>query len=237
MKLDTVDENTVFEVINEEIRKNSSEYISITNTEAMYFGSNDRSHMEYINNSYFSLCDGTGLVVAAKTHGLKLKKYHGPDFFEDILREGETYGWSHYFLGGKEGISDKLTAKFVKKYPRLKILGSYSPPFRELTLDEENQMIKNINKLKPNFVWVSLGLPKQEKWIAKYRNQLNANFFVGVGAAFDFHTDAVRRAPIFFQKIGMEWLYRTFFERRLIVRQIRGFKFMFKAILNNKNRV
>lgn len=235
MKLDTVNNNKVFDIINNEILKNSqSNYISITNTEAMYIGLNDISHRDYINNSYLSLCDGTGLVIAAKAHGLKLKKYHGPNFFEDTLREGATYGWSHYFLGGKEGISEKLTTKFQKKYSKLRILGSYSPPFRELTLDEENQMIRNINKLKPNFVWVSLGLPKQEKWISKYINQLDANFFVGVGAAFDFHADSVRRAPIFFQKIGMEWLYRTFFERRLVIRQIRGFKFMFKAILNIK---
>lgn len=234
MRLDTVDTKKVFDAINKEIKNNTRQYISITNTEAMYIGSEEDSHFEYINNSYLSLCDGTGLVIAAKSHGLHVRKYHGPDFFEDVLREGEPLGWTHYFLGGKEGIAEKLTSKFIQKYPKLKIVGNYSPPFRELTKDEEIKMISKINDVKPNFVWVSLGLPKQERWISKYIDKLNVNFLVGVGAAFDFHTDAVRRAPIFYQKIGMEWLYRTFFERRLVVRQVRGFKFMFKAILNNK---
>ena len=93
-------------------------------------------------------------------------------------------------------------------------------------------MVNTINKLKPNIVWVSLGLPKQERWIVRFKDRIDANLFVGVGASFDFHTDNVKRAPIFYQKIGLEWLYRTFFEPRMVVRQIRGFKFMFKAIFN-----
>ena len=236
MKLNTVDKKKVFEEINNEIVKGSlNNYISITNTEAMYIGSNDISHAQYINNSFLSLCDGTGLLIAAKMNGLKIKKYHGPDFFDDILQKSQIYGWSHYFLGGKKGVSEKLAKKYINKYPKLKILGTYSPPFRDLKPDEENQMIKKINKLKPNFLWVSLGLPKQEKWIAKYQESLNVNFSVGVGAAFDFHTNEVKRAPVFFQRIGLEWLYRTFFERRLIVRQIKGFKFMLNSIFSFNN--
>lgn len=155
-------------------------------------------------------------------------------FFEDILNFGQEYGWTHYFLGGEDGIALKLTNHFGNKFPRVKITGTFSPPFRNLTKEEEYRMISEINQLKPNFIWVSLGLPKQEKWISKYKNELDVNFLVGVGAAFNFHLGNVKRAPVFFQKIGLEWLYRTFFERRLVIRQIRGFKFMFKSILNNE---
>jgi len=123
----------------------------------------------------------------------------------------------------------------VKLYPKVKILGSYSPPFRELSIEEEFKMINDINIKKPNFLWVSLGLPKQEKWILKYHNKIDTTFMLGVGAVFDFHTDNVKRAPKFFQNIGFEWFYRTLFEKRLVVRQLRGFNFLFKAIFNNKS--
>lgn len=236
MKIDNINKVLLFDELEKQIKKKSTNYISITNTEAMFIGSKDNKHFSYINNSYLSLCDGTGLVIAGKFNGLKISKYHGPDFFEDILNVGQEFGWTHYFLGGKLGVAEKLINNFIKKFPNVKIIGNYSPPFRKLTQEEETAMIDNINKLKPNFVWVSLGLPKQERWISKYINRLNTNFMVGVGAAFDFHTDSVKRAPIFYQKIGMEWLYRTIFERRLVKRQIRGFRFMFGAILNKKSK-
>jgi len=236
MKIDNINKALLFDELEKQIKKKSTNYISITNTEAMFIGSKDKKHFSYINNSYLSLCDGTGLVIAGKFNGLKIFKYHGPDFFEDILNVGQEFGWTHYFLGGKLGVAEKLINNFIKKFPNVKIIGNYSPPFRKLTQEEETAMIDNINKLKPNFVWVSLGLPKQERWISKYINHLNTNFMVGVGAAFDFHTDSVKRAPIFYQKIGMEWLYRTIFERRLVKRQIRGFRFMFGAILNKKSK-
>lgn len=234
MKIDNVDKEGIFTKINEEVIGKSKGYISITNTEAMYIGSNNKKHAEFINNSYLSLCDGTGLVIAGKFHGIKISKYHGPDFFEDALKEGQKYGWTHYFLGGQEGIAEKLIENFTRKFPDVKIVGHYSPPFRELTEEEETAMVDRINTLKPNFVWVSLGLPKQERWIVNFKDRLDTNLLVGVGASFDFHTDNVNRAPLFYQKIGLEWLYRTCFERRMVVRQVRGFKFMFKAILNNK---
>ena len=235
MKLNDIKSNDLFELLNNKIIDNNRNYISITNTEAMYIGLKNKNHFKFINNSFLSLCDGTGLLIAAKFNGLKIKKYHGPNFFEDVIKEGQKYGWTHYFLGGKEGVGNKLKSKFQNQYPNSKIVGVYSPPFRQLTNIEEKKMIKNINMIKPNFIWVSLGLPKQENWIAKYLPEIDVNFACGVGAAFDFHSDSVKRAPIFFQKIGMEWLYRTFFEKRLIVRQIRGFKFLLKAIINNKN--
>lgn len=235
MNIHSLSEHEMLSIIKKDIESDiKKQYISITNTEAMFFGKKEKTHFNYINNARLSLCDGVGVKLAAKWHGENIKRYHGPDFFYDVIKNSEKYGWTHYFLGGNEGVGNKLKSKFQKQHPNLKIVGVYSPPFRQLTNEEELKMLDRINIVKPNFVWVSLGLPKQEKWIMKYLPELDLNFACGVGAAFDFHTDAVKRAPVFFQKIGMEWLYRTFFERRLVVRQIRGFKFMFKAMLNNK---
>lgn len=235
MKLNYVDYEYLFILLNKKIINNKKNHISITNTEAMFIGLNNKKHFEFINNSFLSLCDGIGLVIAGKFNGLKINKYHGPNFFEDVIKEGQKFGWTHYFLGGKEGVAKSLQVKLENKYKDVKILGNYSPPFRELTTNEQKCMINSINNLKPNFVWVSLGLPKQEKWIQKHQKFINSNFFVGVGAAFDFHTGNIKRAPVFYQKIGLEWLYRTIFDTRMIIRQLRGFNFMFRAIFNNKN--
>ena len=120
------------------------------------------------------------------------------------------------------------------KYPKVKIIG-----FNGLTFSKNpvinKKTINKINKIKPNFIWLSLGLPKGERFIIRYKNILKSNFITHIGAAFDFHTNNIKRAPLVFQKIGLEWLYRTFFERRLIFRQKRGFKFMLKAIFNNND--
>lgn len=233
MKINSIEVPELVDKLKDDIDLNSKQnYISITNTEAMYFGDKSRSHFNYINNSKFSFCDGMGVKIAAFFNNINIKRYHGPDLFLDLINNGIKYNWSHYFLGGKPGVANQLKAKLKLQNKNIKILNCYSPPFRELSEEEEVEMINKINESQPNFLWVSLGLPKQEKWISKYLDKLDVNYAIGIGAAFDFHTGNIKRAPVFFQKIGLEWLYRTFFERRLIIRQIRGFKFMFKAIFN-----
>jgi len=98
------------------------------------------------------------------------------------------------------------------------IVGWHSPPFRPLSLEEDEQLVALINEHQPDFLWVGLGAPKQEKWIAAHLAKVNAPVQVGVGAAFDFHSGHVRRAPVWMQKSGLEWLYRMLQDRRLIKR-------------------
>jgi len=238
MNIHSIEKNDLIDELRISIQTSDKkhEYISITNTEAMYFGSINRIHFDYINKAKFSLCDGIGVKLAALFHGADINKYHGPDMMLDVFDLGQEFGWSHYFLGGKEGVAEQLKRIMNKKYPNSKIVGTYSPPFRELTSSEEQIMISKINKIKPDFLWVSLGLPKQENWILKYKDQLDVSILIGVGAAFDFHTGNVKRAPLLFQKIGLEWLYRTAFEPRLYIRQFRGFKFLARTLVNNESR-
>ena len=227
-------DNLIHELRNDIIKNIKNNHMSITNSEACFIASNDKKHFDYINNAKFSLCDGVGIKIAAKFNKINIKRYYGPDAFWDIIEAGQNYGWTHYLLGGQQGIAEKLTSKINLQFPNAQILGNYSPPFSPKPILPED-IIMEINSLKPDFIWVSLGLPKGEQFIMRYKTRLNCNYITHIGAAFDFHTDNVIRAPKFFQKIGLEWFYRTLFERRLIIRQIRGFKFMFSAILNNKS--
>lgn len=207
-------------------------YTSITNTESMYWAVKDAVHLEIINGSTFSLCDGVGVVIAGKFYGYNIPRVHGPDYMLECCKYGTSHNWRHFFLGGKEGVGLELAKRMEEAFDGFITAGMYCPPFRELSVDEENKMIDLINESKPDIVWVGLGLLKQERWIKKYKDRINAIWFCGVGAAFDFHTDNVRRAPEIYQKVGLEWLYRLVFEPRMFVRNVRSFAFMFSAIFD-----
>ena len=130
-----------------------------------------------------------------------------------------------------------LSKKLTEKFSGLITAGSYSPPFRPLALDEDEAIIKRINNAKPDILWVGLGLLKQERRIAEHIDKVKVPWMVGVGAAFDFHSGTIKRAPRFYRQIGLEWFYRTLFEPRLVKRQLRGFAFLFsvaKRVMLNK---
>jgi N-acetylglucosaminyldiphosphoundecaprenol N-acetyl-beta-D-mannosaminyltransferase len=214
--------------------KNKSEkhYTSITNTESMYWAMRDEVHREIIRNATFSLCDGAGVVLAGKFYGYNIPRLHGPDYMLECCKYGVQHGWRHFFLGGKEGVGSSLAKRMREEFPGFIAAGTYHPPFRELTGEEENKMFDLINESNADIVWVGLGLLKQERWIKKYKDRIDAIWFCGVGAAFDFHTDNVKRAPLIYQKIGLEWLYRLVFEPRMFIRNLRSFSFMFSAIFD-----
>jgi N-acetylglucosaminyldiphosphoundecaprenol N-acetyl-beta-D-mannosaminyltransferase len=225
------DENLILSEMERIIRKGDIfNHIAITNTESMYFAEKIPGHMAYINSAAFSLCDGMGSVIAGKFQGHEIKRFHGPDFMLQVCEFGQDKGWKHFFYGGKEGVADILVENLKKKYPDLDVVGTFCPPFRELSTKEEKEMIAYIKAKKPDIIWVGLGLLKQEKWIAKYQNQIEVPWAVGVGAAFDFYAGTVKRAPQIFQKFGMEWLYRLSKEPRMFKRNMNSFLFMFKAI-------
>ena len=210
------------------------QHISITNTEAIYFGSKNLEHYNYINNSKFSLCDGIGVKIGGFFKGKKIIRYNGPKIFNDIIDEGQNFDWTHYFYGGVPEVVEDLKIKCLKKFPKSKIVGVYSPPFRKLNNQEKNDILNDINKCNPNFIWVGLGLPKQENWIMDNINKINVNFAIGVGAVFDTQTGNIKRAPIFLQRIGLEWLYRVMAEPRMIPRLKKSFVIMFKIIFSKK---
>jgi N-acetylglucosaminyldiphosphoundecaprenol N-acetyl-beta-D-mannosaminyltransferase len=124
-----------------------------------------------------------------------------------------------------------LSAKLREQFPGLIVAGTYCPPFRALTSDEEFQMIEQINEARPHILWVGLGLLKQEAFIARYRDLLRVPWKIGVGAAFDFHAGTAHWAPELIQKIGMEWLYRLGHEPRMFIRNLRSFIFLLEAFM------
>lgn len=194
---------------------------------------------ERLNRAFLIIPDGYSIVVGAKYLGSPLKeRVAGPDLMSEFMAISERKGYRNFFLGAAEGIAAKMAENFLAKYPDLQISGIYSPPFGEFS-DEEKQKIENmINESKSDVLWVSFGCPKQEWWILENEAKLNVPVIAGIGAAFDFHSGNKKRAPLFIQKLRLEWLYRLFQEPgRLWKRYLGGAKTYFKVLRQHKKKI
>ena len=153
--------------------------------------------------------DGMPLVWALRALGAgAVTRVCGPDVLPAACEYGLSRGWLHYFYGGAPGVAERLTGKLVKRYPGLQIAGTQCPPFRRLSSEENEIACSEIRAARPDFVWVGLGTPKQEVWMFEHRGQCGGAIMLGIGAAFDFHANLVRRAPTWMQRAGLEWAYR-----------------------------
>jgi len=176
--------------------------------------------LRIIKNQSLIMMDGLPLVWYARAvHRAKIKERAcGPELMLRCLDQGRTHGWKHFFLGGKEDTLTDLVSAMQSRFPGVEIVSWHSPPFRPLCTEEDEQLVALINQHQPDFLWVGLGAPKQEKWIASHLDIINVPVQIGVGAAFNFHSGHMRRAPVWMQKSGLEWLYRMLQDPRLIKR-------------------
>ncbi len=200
-------------------RREVGHYISITNTESMYHGLRDPLHGKHIREADFSLCDGVGVIVAGYAWGHRIQRYNGPVLQLEASEHGQSRQWRHFFYGGKEGVADEMARRLKEQYPDLVVCGSYCPPFRELSAEEDQQVVEQINATRPDIVWVGLGLVKQERWIQQHLHKVRAPWMVGVGAAFDYHAGTVPWAPPVLRALGLEWLFRLIIQPKLRARR------------------
>jgi N-acetylglucosaminyldiphosphoundecaprenol N-acetyl-beta-D-mannosaminyltransferase len=157
--------------------------------------------------------DGMPLVWVAKLKGEKaIERVPGPSFLPAAVEHGIARGWRHYFYGGSPETLEQLTASLSAQFPGVQIAGAHSPPFRALSSEEIDADIARINEAHPDLVWVGLGMPKQELWMARYQSRLRAPVLLGVGAAFDFNAGTMKRAPQWMQRLGLEWSHRLVHE-------------------------
>ncbi len=163
--------------------------------------------------------DGMPLVWAGHLQGCRVTRVYGPDVMAAILDRARTQQARHYLYGGAVGVPERLAAALEARFPGVRIVGMESPPFRPLTEAEDAAVVERINKARPDYVWVGLGSPKQDLWIAAHRSRLEASALLGVGAAFDFHVGDLRQAPGWMQRAGLEWAFRFAMEPRRLWRR------------------
>jgi N-acetylglucosaminyldiphosphoundecaprenol N-acetyl-beta-D-mannosaminyltransferase len=147
----------------------------------------------------------------------------GPDLMPAMFRHSQRRGYGHFLYGSSDEILSLLHGKLSRDFPGARIVGRYSPPYRALTEEEEREVDRLVNAADPDIVWVGLGAPKQDRWMAAHRRELKASVLIGVGAAFDMLAGTVARAPRFLQRTGCEWMFRIAQEpRRLSPRYLKS---------------
>ena len=165
--------------------------------------------------------DGILMVLVARLRGFKLKKKNtGPDVLWEFARSANAHGYSNYFYGDEEPVLQRLEDRLKTVFPGLKIVGRRSPPFRQLTPEEDAADVEAINQAAPDVLWVGLGMPKQERWIYEHRAQLRVTVAVGAGAAFKFVSGDISRGPSWLRNMGFEWLWRLLSEPKRVWRRV-----------------
>jgi N-acetylglucosaminyldiphosphoundecaprenol N-acetyl-beta-D-mannosaminyltransferase len=159
--------------------------------------------------------DGMPLVWLLRRGGYpRADRVCGPDLMPALFERSQLNGYRHYLYGSTTQTLDLLTGNLKARFPKANVVGAYSPPFRELLAVERAAIVAQINDAAPDIVWVGLGAPKQDRWMATYRPMLEAPVLIGVGAAFNMLAGTVRRAPPFLQRSGCEWAFRMLQEPR-----------------------
>lgn len=161
-------------------------------------------------------------VGRLRGHG-GMDRVYGPDLMLALLALSARAGFTNYFYGGAEGVADELKTRMTSRFPGIQVIGTYCPPFRPLTAEEQQDLIAEIERLRPDLMWIGLSTPKQELFMAEFHDRLRCKIMLGVGAAFDFHTGRVRQAPRWMMRAGLEWFFRMCTEpRRLGPRYLRN---------------
>lgn len=196
-----------------------SRFVALCNVHSVVTASQEAGFHKVIAQADLALPDGAPVAWALRREGFAgQQRINGPDLMWRYLGVAEQMGQSVFFYGSSNDTLDRLMVRIKAAFPKLKIAGLESPPFRELTPEEDQAYIDQINQSGANVVFVGLGCPKQETWIANHRGRIKA-VMLGVGAAFDYHAGTIERAPQWMQKAGLEWLHRLASEPRRLARR------------------
>ena len=221
IKIDNISMDETIEKVEEFIAKDKGRLFCTPNVDGVIIAKKDREFNKIINSAGLVTCDSIYIYWASKFLGTPLKdRVAGSDFLPKFSKVAAEKGYSLFFLGGEEGITEIAAQKLRKSYPKLNIVGILTPDHKSLKNDKENiKIVKEINKTKPDILFVGFGTPKQEKWLNKNLHALNTKVAVCVGGTFNVISGQRKRAPIWVQRIGLEWFWRMMQEPRRLWRR------------------
>ncbi len=228
--------NSVVSYLIKNLESIKGKYICVANVHTTVMSYEDSTYKNIQNSSELVLPDGGPLSFISRKRGFKeAERVTGPDLMGEIFRISEEKGYTHYFYGSTEDTLNVLKKKLKEKYPKLNIVGMYSPPFRQVSKEEDEVIVNNINEANADFLWVGLGAPKQEIWMYEHKERVNS-LMLGVGAGFDYYAEKIKRAPMWMQKSNLEWIYRLMQDpKRLLKRYVvTNNKFIYLCLRNNK---
>jgi N-acetylglucosaminyldiphosphoundecaprenol N-acetyl-beta-D-mannosaminyltransferase len=201
------------ETIDGWIHRREQKYVCVTGVHGVMESQRDTRLKEIHNHAGLVTPDGMPLVWLSRLKGFRgVERVYGPDLMLAVCEQSLVKGYRHYFFGGAKGVAEKLVSRLTRDFSGLRIAGFWSPPFRLLTREEDEELIQVINEAEPDIVWVGLSTPKQEFWMYQHLGQITAPVMIGVGAAFDFHAGIKKQAPRWMQRSGLEWSFRLLTE-------------------------
>lgn len=191
------------------VRRKRKGYVAVTGVHGVSEAQSDSEFRIILNSAFLNTPDGMPMSWLGRWQGFKnMDRVYGPDLMQEICAVTKDDGVRHFFYGGAPGVANKLKAALLSRFPGLSVCGTYTPPFRPLNVQEENELFQRFEETKPDICWVGLSTPKQERFMAAYLYKLPVTVMIGVGAAFDIHAGRVRQAPQWMRRNGLEWLFR-----------------------------
>lgn len=226
----------LLDYLDKNIKDLRGDYICVSNVHTTVTAYEDEKYMTVQNGGIMAIPDGGPLATVGRKRGYaEMHRTTGPSLMNEVFKISVEKEYRHYFYGSTKETLDLLKQNLEKQYPGIKIVGMYSPPFRPLTEIEDEEIINRINVTEADYIWIGLGAPKQENWMAEHQGKVNG-LMVGVGAGFDYCAGSIQRAPEWMQRKNLEWLYRLWQEpKRLFRRYLHtNLKFIWNAWILKK---
>jgi N-acetylglucosaminyldiphosphoundecaprenol N-acetyl-beta-D-mannosaminyltransferase len=220
MRVDALDPARTLAAVAECVATGRRAYVCFANVHAVMEARADAEARAAYERSDLTVADGMPLVWLGRRRGFAdAARVYGPDFTLLACARAAAAGWSVFFYGAAPGVADRMAERLRARFPGLRVAGTLSPPFGAVGPEEDAALVATVNAARPDLVFVGLGCPRQEKWMASHRAALEAPVLLGVGAAFDFHAGEVRQAPRWMMRAGLEWLHRLGSEPRRLWRR------------------
>lgn len=221
VRVDAVQIADVVDQMKEWIRANEGCHsIAATGMHGIVEAQRDSRFREILSATDLIVPDGAPLVWVGRRRGHDLpRRVYGPDLMLAFCEESQAQSYRHFFYGGEPGVPEQLAESLKRRFLRIQVVGTCSPPFRPLSQEEDDEIVAMISRAAPDVLWVGLGAPKQERWMHEHRNKLKVRVVVGVGAAFDMLSGRRRQAPRWMRECGLEWLFRLCQEPRRLWRR------------------
>lgn len=201
-------------------RRDTCHFIAVTGMHGVMEAQHDASFKAILNSADLVVPDGMPLVWLGRLRGFRLpRRVYGPELMLNVCQDTAARNVRHFFLGGVPGVAEKLSDMLKSRFSGLNVVGTYSPPFRRLEREEQEEIVASINAAAPDILWVGLSTPKQERWMFEHRGRLRVPVLVGVGAAFDINSGTKQQAPGWMREHGLEWFFRLLQEPQRLWRR------------------
>ncbi len=200
-------------IIESAVREGTMGYVCVTSVHGVMEAQRDSEFRDILNQAFLVTPDGMPTVWVGRMQGNSgMRRVFGPDLMLEVCRRSAQTGVRHFLYGGKPGIAEELAEHLRHRFPGIKIVGTFTPPFRPLGPSELYALERQLETALPDIIWVGLSTPKQEKFMAANFRRFSCKFMIGVGAAFDIHTGHVKDAPQWIKNAGLQWVHRLYQE-------------------------